>query len=241
MSHKIKISIPEPCHENWLEMSPTEKGRFCSSCQKNVMDFTKSSDREIIKEFNTSTDICGRFLVSQTNRELSISKEKKSIWLATVSTIISLLSSGNQELLAQGSAKKEQTENKINTVNILKENENENENDNENDNEEIEINGQIIIDDTNPNFEEVEIPVYNKNKIFHPSADGTFCFTANKKDSLIFSKTGFDNYNTIVYKLSKFAYIEFFKENERVSNSYTVGGAYAVKKRIFWYRLFHKN
>ncbi|MEP7095663.1 MAG: hypothetical protein ABI793_16490, partial [Flavobacterium sp.] len=77
MVHKIKISIPEPCHENWLEMTPTEKGRFCGNCQKNVIDFTKSSDREILLAYNKTENICGQFKVSQLQREISIPKEKK--------------------------------------------------------------------------------------------------------------------------------------------------------------------
>ena len=34
------IEIPKPCHESWAEMTPTEQGQFCSSCQKCVTDFT---------------------------------------------------------------------------------------------------------------------------------------------------------------------------------------------------------
>ncbi|MGB1039778.1 MAG: hypothetical protein ACPGVD_02810 [Flavobacteriales bacterium] len=59
----MKLSIPEPCHENWNEMSPTDKGRFCGSCQKEVTDFTQMTKVEI-KEFfirKASESTCGRF------------------------------------------------------------------------------------------------------------------------------------------------------------------------------------
>ena len=29
MNSQIKISIPEPCHEDWNKMVLNEKGRFC--------------------------------------------------------------------------------------------------------------------------------------------------------------------------------------------------------------------
>ena len=41
------VSIPEPCHEKWDEMTPNEKGVFCVLCSKTVVDFTKLSDNEV--------------------------------------------------------------------------------------------------------------------------------------------------------------------------------------------------
>jgi hypothetical protein len=64
----MKILIENPCHENWDAMSPNEKGSFCLSCQKNVIDFTKKSLTEI-KDFFTglasSEKVCGRFETKQ--------------------------------------------------------------------------------------------------------------------------------------------------------------------------------
>jgi len=37
---KLQLSIPEPCHENWHQMTPTEQGRFCNACSKEVVDFS---------------------------------------------------------------------------------------------------------------------------------------------------------------------------------------------------------
>lgn len=54
----MKISIPQPCHENWNKMLPEEKGRFCLSCQKCVLDFSKFSDNEIITTLQNKPDIC---------------------------------------------------------------------------------------------------------------------------------------------------------------------------------------
>jgi hypothetical protein len=31
-------------------MTPTEKGKFCSSCEKEVYDFSNSTDEQIVKQ-----------------------------------------------------------------------------------------------------------------------------------------------------------------------------------------------
>ncbi|MDO8999153.1 MAG: hypothetical protein Q7W45_05260 [Bacteroidota bacterium] len=66
----MKISINEPCHENWDKMTPNDKGAFCLSCQKNVVDFsnkTISQIKDFFKEKTDSTSVCGRFEEEQLN------------------------------------------------------------------------------------------------------------------------------------------------------------------------------
>ena len=64
---KFQLSIPEPCSEKWEEMKTTSCGAFCNSCQKEVVDFTRMSDRQIISFFSepVTGHICGRFLDEQ--------------------------------------------------------------------------------------------------------------------------------------------------------------------------------
>lgn len=55
-----KLTIPEPCHEDWNKMSPTEQGRFCKLCSKNVVDFSNKSKPEIIETILASPGkVCG--------------------------------------------------------------------------------------------------------------------------------------------------------------------------------------
>jgi hypothetical protein len=71
MSEKLHLSIADPCHEDWNKMTPVEQGRFCSSCQKNVVDFTAQSDEEIISFFNNyNGSACGRFTDDQLDRPI---------------------------------------------------------------------------------------------------------------------------------------------------------------------------
>lgn len=67
----MRITIPEPCHEKWLEMSPKEKGRHCAKCDKVVVDFTQKSDLEIKQYFYDNSNFCGRFHQPQLNRQLT--------------------------------------------------------------------------------------------------------------------------------------------------------------------------
>lgn len=63
MKKQFKISVPKPCHEDWSKMTPKEKGRFCQSCAKTVVDFTKKSKEEIQQYLseNYENRVCGHF------------------------------------------------------------------------------------------------------------------------------------------------------------------------------------
>lgn len=67
MDKQYKISIPEPCHENWDKMAPKDNGRFCLSCSKTVVDFSSMLPEEIQHYFiqNQNNKICGRFKKTQ--------------------------------------------------------------------------------------------------------------------------------------------------------------------------------
>jgi hypothetical protein len=70
---KMNINIASPCHENWDAMTSSDKGKFCASCQKTVVDFTNMSDREIIEYFSKSTgSVCGRLTDEQLSKDIVI-------------------------------------------------------------------------------------------------------------------------------------------------------------------------
>lgn len=66
------VRIPKPCHEDWDVMTPTEKGRHCSVCSTTVVDFSASTDAEILRFLNDKAGqkTCGRFSETQLNRPL---------------------------------------------------------------------------------------------------------------------------------------------------------------------------
>src|SRR5215470_615046 len=78
MAKKLQLQVPVPCHEDWENMTNAEKGRFCASCQKTVIDFSNMSDREIALFFKKSSagSVCGRFLEDQLNRDMEIPRKR---------------------------------------------------------------------------------------------------------------------------------------------------------------------
>ncbi|MES2575039.1 MAG: hypothetical protein V4572_08850 [Bacteroidota bacterium] len=70
METKFKVSIPQPCHEDWNKMTPDETGRFCSVCTKGVVDFTHKNSTEIQEYLiqNKGQKVCGRFRNEQINK-----------------------------------------------------------------------------------------------------------------------------------------------------------------------------
>ncbi|MBA5629864.1 hypothetical protein [Moheibacter lacus] len=84
----MKISIPQPCHENWNEMLADEKGRFCQSCQKCVIDFTKLSDKEILNY--SERNICVKISNNQIDRINSRKIFQIPNWLRYSSLLIAM-------------------------------------------------------------------------------------------------------------------------------------------------------
>lgn len=109
MKKPLRISIPDPCHQEWEKMTPVAKGRFCDSCQKKVIDFSRSSDREIVRAFAKDENLCGRFLDTQLDRDLIVTTEKNSWWIAASAAVLSLMT-GTIEAVAQTNVVAEQTE-----------------------------------------------------------------------------------------------------------------------------------
>lgn len=68
MKQPLLIHIAKPCQENWDEMTEDDQGKFCSHCQKTVIDFSQKTDAELIDYFNHHSSFCGRFKNTQINR-----------------------------------------------------------------------------------------------------------------------------------------------------------------------------
>ncbi len=59
---KLKLSIPQPCHEDWAKMSPTEKGKHCAVCDKEVLDMRGKSPEEVALKISHSKsgEVCAQ-------------------------------------------------------------------------------------------------------------------------------------------------------------------------------------
>jgi hypothetical protein len=76
----IKYSIEEPCHEDWNQMKPDAKGRFCGACSKTVVDFSSMSDFAIVNylEGKKNEPVCGRFKPDQMDKFYTLPKADHS-------------------------------------------------------------------------------------------------------------------------------------------------------------------
>jgi hypothetical protein len=73
-------------------MTPDGTGRFCSTCNKTVIDFTGLSDEEVLAIIQRSKEkICGRFGASQLDRDLHQQKRHQNTLLPAVMITSSLV------------------------------------------------------------------------------------------------------------------------------------------------------
>jgi hypothetical protein len=60
------LQMPEPCEQSWQAMVPTKKGKFCTQCSTEVIDFTQYTTDEILAYLKrTSKPVCGRVMNNQ--------------------------------------------------------------------------------------------------------------------------------------------------------------------------------
>ncbi len=74
------LTLNKPCHEKWENMTPNERGSFCDSCSKNVIDFTRLNQFEISEIIKKSDgNICARVTNTQLRTPLfNLEPEKKN-------------------------------------------------------------------------------------------------------------------------------------------------------------------
>lgn len=221
---KYQLTIPEPCHEDWNKMTPVQKGRFCSSCEKNVFDFTRATDLQIIETYNKNNSICGRFLPSQLDRELFYPKKKKSVWLATV--FFGMITFWNTKMSAQEKPKTEQTEVQHIVVGKIAYNP-------EKENNEITITG-IVSDAVGP-LPGVNVIVKGTINGTQTNFDGLFEIKAKKGDTLIFSFMGMKEIERSI-TISRIINVKM--EDDKMQLGGVAG--FTIKRKSFVGRQFQK-
>lgn len=74
-----RIQLPEPCSEDWNQMTPLAKGRFCALCEKTVYDFSNYTKQELIQHLQREGKVCGRIPTKYLDIALSESKANRGI------------------------------------------------------------------------------------------------------------------------------------------------------------------
>jgi hypothetical protein len=103
MQKQTSLYIPTPCHEDWNKMTPTQQGKFCASCNKQVVDFSLMSDNQILNFLShQSGKLCGRFDAEQLQRPLVETKikKKKSWWMALTMPLLFLFDRSDAQKFA---------------------------------------------------------------------------------------------------------------------------------------------
>jgi len=206
---KLNIQINKPCSEKFDTFKKTDNGGFCTSCKKNVVDFTKMSDQEIFKYFsNEESKTCGIFLESQlksySNSSISSNKTKSSAFASSLFglSLVSLLSLTNAY---------SQEKNNTNTI-IKEENSTTKNNKNSEDqNEKFTVSG--IVTDGNVPLPGASIYLKNYNIGTQTDMEGKFTFPKQLEagDVLVVSFIG--------YKAKE---IKITSENQSVKINYSV-------------------
>jgi hypothetical protein len=208
-----------------------------------VYDFTNASDREIASLLKKNNNACGRFTVSQLNRDLVVPKEKSSKWMAASAAIISFLTIGLHNSAAQ-QTKKVSTHsnysknNRSHPANIP----------------EITVTGRVIDADS------ISIPFANvriirNNEVVSTDIDGNFKIKVRINEVLEVSFTGMltkeiiiEDYKNLVVALAVNPETPFHIDQTiyRTTTTVTTGGyvtvpqtIYAEQKRTFFGRAFH--
>ncbi len=108
MAKYLQIQIPKGCEENWDTMQQQANGKFCNSCQKNVVDFTRMTNEQLVQFFKNRKDlVCGRLTSDQLNTGIPI-PAKRIPWLKYFFQITIPAFLFSSKVIAQGNLKVQQ-------------------------------------------------------------------------------------------------------------------------------------
>ena len=87
----FNLEIPNPCSENWNDMTDVENGKHCKTCQKDLIDFRSLSTKDIYNKVNTERNVCGLFTKQQLESNYHLPKPHSFSKLGLVVSFTSLL------------------------------------------------------------------------------------------------------------------------------------------------------
>ena len=222
MKKAITIRIPEPCHEDWNKMTPTEQGKHCKVCVKEVFDFTNSTDEELIKKIYNNENLCGRFKSTQLNREMKLER-KSGLSLAPLAASFLLPFT----LLASNKATPNSKENKfqgsyasLNIGSLYRTNF---------EKAQIITTGKII-DENGKSISNVTIEVKESGKLELSGLNGDFRIASANNETLVIKKKGFKTQEIKLDRKSSFFSIELEYDIIELLSGYL--GKIAIEENI---------
>ncbi len=173
------LKIDKPCSEDFSKMNPSESGRFCQLCEKNVVDFTQLSALEIAQIMqNSNGKICARMKESQLQSpiiEYNVQRKAKNSFSNITAGLLVATTLAGQPAMAENNA--------VNTVfsTSLK-------GTSETDNslaqkaekllssDSITFRGRVVLDETGQPLENVEVSIVTLSKSYKclTTEQGTF-------------------------------------------------------------------
>lgn len=232
----IIVNIQNPCDEKWNEMQPHDRGKFCMQCSKEVIDFTKLDNTEIIKVIEQSKGrICGRMFVSQLNRPIEIQSKKKRSKLYKALTAIFLIGSTGSVFATNLSSTSNdlnvsKSESNFKRINLKQ---------TKADSLKDIIKGQVLTEFEEP-IPGADIFIKELNLQIETDLEGNFTMVIPKdyEDNtitILITYLGFDHLETTIYRYDLFPKTNFYlKESEEM----WMGEVVIYKKRWwqFWKR-----
>jgi hypothetical protein len=240
MRSPINISIPEPCGESWQNMTPVQGGRHCDVCEKCIVDFTQSSDKEIWKAYQKEGKICGQFRADQLNRLIATPREKRvpmgiAVALAlTTSTPSAAQESNSQTTVCTPKENKTEASISISSVDTTKPH----------------FKGYVYSLETNEPIPFTTVLLYSKGDIVYSTLvdfDGHYAiphslFDSTSVDQLCITMIGYEDqiwhFDSPLHSLTEFENVVSMKTSMEVGLVEATLGIVVVRKAPWYKRLW---
>lgn len=88
----MAFSVPNPCPQPWADMTPTADGRFCGSCQHEVVDFSRLTQAEVLAWLAkpAAGKVCGNFQAGQFAPTVAAPQPRWRRWLVAAIALLGL-------------------------------------------------------------------------------------------------------------------------------------------------------
>jgi hypothetical protein len=174
-------------------MTPTQKGKHCAVCEKEVIDFTKATDEQLYKTATNGGNLCGRFTKNQLDRPIQLQrKQGRSLASYAASLLIPATMLATQEIKAQNTAPAtEQTNGNYTSLGISSLSRKQNKSEKTVQQKTRIIEGTISGSDGPIPFASVHLKGTRKN--VQTDIDGNYTFEVTTGDMLIFDALGYEN------------------------------------------------